>query len=58
VRRNAFLFVAISVVAGFGSTAMSLVAGVWILDLTGSSSLAGLAGGSVRWSTACRGVRY
>jgi MFS family permease len=36
--------VAISVVAGFGSTAMSLVAGVWILDLTGSSSLAGLAG--------------
>ena len=44
MRRNAFLFVAISVVAGFGSTAMSLVAGVWILDLTGSSSLAGLAG--------------
>jgi MFS family permease len=44
VRRNAVLFVAISVVAGFGSTAMSLAAGVWILDLTGSSSLAGLAG--------------
>jgi MFS family permease len=44
MRRNAFLFVTISVVAGFGSTAMSLVAGVWILDLTGSSSLAGLAG--------------
>jgi MFS family permease len=44
MRRNAVLFVAISVVAGFGSTAMSLVAGVWILDLTGSSSLAGLAG--------------
>jgi len=44
MRRNAFLFVAISLVAGFGSTAMSLVAGVWILDLTGSSSLAGLAG--------------
>lgn len=42
--RNAALFVAISVVAGFGSTAMSLVAGVWILDLTGSASLAGLAG--------------
>ena len=44
MRRNAGLFIVISVVAGFGSTAMSLVAGVWILDLTGSSSLAGLAG--------------
>jgi MFS family permease len=44
MRRNAVVFVAISVVAGFGSTAMSLAAGVWILDLTGSSSLAGLAG--------------
>jgi MFS family permease len=44
VRRNAVLFVAISVVSGFGSTAMSLVAGVWIFDLSGSSSLAGLAG--------------
>jgi MFS family permease len=44
VRRNAVLFVAISVVSGFGSTAMSLVAGIWILDLTGSVSLAGLAG--------------
>ena len=41
---NGFLFVAISLVAGFGSTAMSLVAGIWILDLTGSVSLAGLAG--------------
>jgi MFS family permease len=38
------LFVAISLVSGFGSTAMSLVAGIWILDLTGSVSLAGLAG--------------
>ncbi|GAA2466095.1 MFS transporter [Winogradskya humida] len=38
------LFVAISVLAGFGSSAMSLVAGIWILDLTGSPSLAGLAG--------------
>jgi Na+/melibiose symporter-like transporter len=44
VRRNAVLFVAISVLSGFGSTAMSLVAGIWILDLSGSSSLAGLAG--------------
>src|SRR5690242_13749098 len=44
MRRNAALFVAISLLSGFGSTAMSLVAGIWILDLTGSSSLAGLAG--------------
>jgi Na+/melibiose symporter-like transporter len=44
MRRNAVLFVAISLLAGFGSTAMSLVAGIWILDLTGSSSVAGLAG--------------
>lgn len=44
VRRNAVLFVAISLVSGFGSTAMSLVAGIWILDLTGSASVAGLAG--------------
>ena len=43
MRSNAALFVAISVVAGFGSTSMSLVAGVWILDLTGSAGLAGLA---------------
>jgi hypothetical protein len=43
MRRNAALFVAISLLSGFGSTAMSLVAGIWILDLTGSSSLAGLA---------------
>ncbi|MBM0259426.1 MFS transporter [Micromonospora sp. 4G55] len=44
MRRNAGLFVAISLVSGFGSGAMSLVAGIWILDLTGSSSLAALAG--------------
>jgi hypothetical protein len=44
MRRNAALFVAISLLSGFGSTAMSLVAGIWILDLTGSTSLAGLAG--------------
>ena len=41
---NALLFVAISLVSGFGGTAMALVAGVWILDLTGSVSQAGLAG--------------
>lgn len=44
MRRNAGLFVAISLLSGFGSTAMSLVAGIWILDLTGSTGLAALAG--------------
>ncbi|MFI7546225.1 MFS transporter [Actinoplanes sp. NPDC049599] len=44
MRRNAVLFVVISVLSGFGSTAMSLVAGIWILDLTGSASRAALAG--------------
>ncbi len=44
MRRNAALFVAISVLSGFGGTAMSLVAGIWILDLTGSASQAALAG--------------
>ncbi|UQU63203.1 MFS transporter [Couchioplanes caeruleus] len=44
MRRNAVLFVAISLLSGFGSTAMALVAGIWILDLTGSPARAGLAG--------------
>jgi len=44
MRRNAAIFVTISLVAGFGGTAMNLVAGIWILDLTDSVSLAGLAG--------------
>ncbi|MFC4016971.1 MFS transporter [Micromonospora sp. GCM10011542] len=44
MRRNASLFVAISLLSGFGSSAMALVAGIWILDLTGSTSLAALAG--------------
>ncbi len=44
MRRNAVLFVTISVLSGFGSSAMSLVAGIWILDLTGSPSRAALAG--------------
>ncbi|MEK8109760.1 hypothetical protein NKG94_45560 [Micromonospora sp. M12] len=35
---------AISLLSGFGSSAMALVAGIWILDLTGSTSLAALAG--------------
>jgi MFS family permease len=43
-RRNAALFMMISAVSGFGSTSMSLVASIWIIDLTGSVSLAGLAG--------------
>jgi MFS family permease len=44
MRRNAGLFVVISLLSGFGSGVMSLVAGIWILDLTGSTSLAALAG--------------
>ncbi|MEV7229989.1 MFS transporter [Polymorphospora sp. NPDC051019] len=44
MRRNTILFVTISALSGFGSTTMSLVAGVWILDLTGSTSLAALTG--------------
>jgi MFS family permease len=44
MRRNAVLFVAISLLSGFGGSAMALVAGIWILDLTGSASLAALAG--------------
>lgn len=43
MRRNVALFVAISLLSGLGSSAMSLVSGIWILDLTGSSSLAALA---------------
>ncbi|MEU4472825.1 MFS transporter [Micromonospora sp. NPDC023888] len=44
MRRNAGLFVAISLLSGFGSSAMSLVAGIWTLDLTGSTGLAALTG--------------
>jgi catechol 2,3-dioxygenase-like lactoylglutathione lyase family enzyme len=44
VRRNATLFVLISLLGGFGSTAMSLAASLWVLDLTGSVSLAALGG--------------
>ncbi|SBT65988.1 Major Facilitator Superfamily protein [Micromonospora sediminicola] len=44
MRRNAVLFVAISLLSGLGSSAMALVAGIWILDLTGSTGLAALAG--------------
>lgn len=44
MRRNAGLFVAISMLSGFGSSAMALVSGIWILDLSGSTGLAALAG--------------
>ncbi|GAA0809768.1 MFS transporter [Spirilliplanes yamanashiensis] len=42
--RNTRIFVAVSLLSGFGGAAMSLTAGVWVLDLTGSSALAGLVG--------------
>ena len=44
MRRNAMLFVLVSVLSGFGSTAMMLAAGIWVLDLTGSVGLAALTG--------------
>ncbi|MEU0546627.1 MFS transporter [Micromonospora sp. NPDC005979] len=44
MRRNASLFVAISMLSGFGGSAMALVSGIWILDLSGSAGLAALAG--------------
>ncbi|MDO3686719.1 MFS transporter [Micromonospora sp. C28ISP2-4] len=44
MRRNAVLFVAVSLLAGLGGSAMALVSGIWILDLTGSTGLAALAG--------------
>ncbi|GAA4960697.1 MFS transporter [Actinoplanes utahensis] len=42
MRRNAVLFVLISVLSGFGGTALTLAAGIWILDLTGNPGLAAL----------------
>jgi MFS family permease len=44
VRRNATLFVLISLLDGFGSTAMGISAGLWLLELTHSVPLAALAG--------------
>ncbi|WP_225853194.1 MULTISPECIES: MFS transporter [Micromonospora] len=44
MRRNTFLFVAVSMLSGLGGSAMALVSGIWILDLTGSTGLAALAG--------------
>lgn len=43
-RHNAVLFVTISLLSGFGGSAMQLVTGIWVLDLTGSVGLAALAG--------------
>ncbi|MEU8079549.1 MFS transporter [Catellatospora citrea] len=42
--RNARLFLGVTLASGFGSTAMSLAASVWVLTLTGSASLAALCG--------------
>jgi MFS family permease len=42
--RNTVLFVAISLLSGFGGTVMSLATGIWVLELTGSTSLAALTG--------------
>jgi hypothetical protein len=42
--RNAALLILISLLSGFGSTALTLAAGLWVLDLTGSVPLAGLTG--------------
>ena len=41
MRRNAVLFVLISVLSGFGSTAMTLAAGIWVFDLTGHAGAGG-----------------
>ena len=43
MRRNASLFILISLLGGFGSTAMGISAGLWLLDLSHSFSLAALA---------------
>ncbi|MGY0003127.1 MFS transporter [Micromonospora sp. I033] len=40
--RDAGRYLAAVLVSGFGTAAMLLVAGIWVKDLTGSSSLAGL----------------
>jgi hypothetical protein len=41
--RSSVLFVAVSLVAGVGGTAMTLAAAIWVMTLTGSSALAALA---------------
>ncbi|MGW3917232.1 MFS transporter [Streptomyces sp. NPDC005070] len=42
--RNAGLYLGGVIVSGFGSSAMSLAAGIWVKTLTGSNSLAALVG--------------
>ncbi|GAB7051835.1 MFS transporter [Catenuloplanes indicus] len=42
-RRNAVLFVTVSLAAGFGGNAMILTAGIWVMSLTGDARLAALA---------------
>ncbi|KAB1990180.1 MFS transporter [Streptomyces triticiradicis] len=42
--RNAGLYLGGVIVSGFGDSAMSLAAGIWVKTLTGSSSLAALVG--------------
>ena len=42
--RNARIYVGGVIVSGFGDTAMSLAAGVWVKTLTGSNGLAALVG--------------
>lgn len=44
MRRNLRLLVGVSLVTGFGGTAMSLTAAIWVMALTGSSGLAALFG--------------
>ncbi|WP_206681144.1 MFS transporter [Actinomadura sp. J1-007] len=52
--RNAGLYLGGVVVSGFGSSAMSLAAGIWVKSLTGSSSLAALTTFCV-WAPALAG---
>ncbi|MFC9847653.1 MFS transporter [Streptomyces sp. NPDC060223] len=40
--RNAVLYLSVVVVSGFGSSALWLVSGIWVKDLTGSDGLAAL----------------
>lgn len=43
-QRNAGLYLSGVIVSGFGNSAMSLAAGIWVKTLTGSNSLAALVG--------------
>lgn len=52
--RNARFYLTGVVVSGFGDSAMTLAAGVWVMELTGSSSLAALVSVCV-WAPAVLG---